>query len=71
MVGVGHCIYCRHVYMWRGGGCKEGEGCAQPGGFWGIQLFIRRPSTEMGVGGLVEKVGYRHQKHVHMTSQDP
>lgn len=63
--GVGHCIYSTLVYMARGGGRKgggwdvEGEGCAQPGGFWGIQLFIRHPSDSNREEGYYEgKVGY-------------
>lgn len=45
MYGGGGALYLQSARLYEeGGGYIEGEGCAQPGGFWGIQLFIRRPS---------------------------
>lgn len=45
MYGGGGALYLQSASLYEeGGGYIEGEGCAQPGGFWGIQLFIRRPS---------------------------
>lgn len=47
--GVGHCIYSRLVYMTRGVGDIEGEGCTQAGGFWGDSVVYHAPLRQKWV----------------------
>lgn len=60
------------VYMRRGWESKEGEGCAPARGLLGDSVVYQAPLRQ-GVGGGVwrGKVGYRHQKHMRMTSPAP
>lgn len=51
--GVGHCIYSRQVYMWRGGGCKEGGRVRPARGLLGDSVVYQAPLRLKwgGVGG--------------------
>lgn len=71
MGGEGHCIYSRLVYKRRGGWVDiwGGRGSPSQGASGRFSCLPGAPQTEMGRGG--GKVGYRHQKHMHMTSSAP